>query len=455
MKAQKNYFGLLALCLGITAAVPAGAAPQANPGKSWEKIADVSRYGFDRAKLEKAEKFAADNLATAAVVVVVDGKILFEWGEVETKYLLHSCRKSFMSALYGKYVENGVIDLDRTMAELGIDDEPPLSELEKKATVRYCLMARSGVYHDAEAEAPSMRAVKPPRGSKTPGEFWLYNNWDFNVLFTVFEQKTGKKFFEALKEDILDPIGCENFSPEDGVLQKTGSSTHPAYHLQLTARDMARFGLLMLRDGKWNGRQVLPAAWVKESTSYMSDAEIYGGDGYGYMWWVAKKGNKIPHFPAVDLADGTYSARGAGGHYLLVIPEKNMVIVHRVNTFENNNVAPNGFGILVRKILDAGDPAARPFPVLSPEEAPKFAGTYEREEGGPTTIALVGDSLVLRTPGAPDNKLIQVEKDAFYPLLSNNTKLLFERNAKGEPTGFVLRQNRGDSKARKVPEKAA
>ncbi|MBN1940435.1 MAG: serine hydrolase [Candidatus Aminicenantes bacterium] len=453
MKVQNKSFGLLALCLGLAAAaVPSGAATQTVPGKTWEKITDVSKYGFDRAKLVEAQKFAAENLATAAVMVVVDGKILFEWGAVETKYLLHSGRKSFMSALYGKYVENGAIDLDQTMAELGIDDEPPLTEVEKKATVRHCLMARSGIYHDAEAEAPSMRAVKPPRGSKKPGEFWLYNNWDFNVLLTVFEQKTGKKFFEALGEDILMPIDCENYMPEDGIYQKTGASVHPAYHFVLTARDMARFGLLMLRNGKWNDRQVVSSAWVKESTSYMSDAEIYGGDGYGYMWWVAKKGNKIPHFPAVDLPDGTYSARGAGGHYMIVLPDRDMVIVHRVNTFESNNVGPNGFGLLVRKILDAGDPAARPFPSQTPEEAGKLAGTYEREDGPPLTVTLSGASLVLKTPGQPDNKLIQVEQDVFYPILSNGTYLRFERGENGEPTGLLLRQYRGDSKARKIAE---
>ena len=116
---------------------------------------------------------------------------------------------------------------------------------------------------------------------------------------------------------------------------------------------MARFGLLMLRKGNWNGKQVIPEDWVEESTDYYSDAALYGSDGYGYMWWVAKDNNNYPHLPNVKLEEGTYSARGAGGHYILIIPDHDMVIVHRVNTFERNNVSSYQMGTLVKMILDA------------------------------------------------------------------------------------------------------
>ena len=165
---------------------------------------------------------------------------------------------------------------------------------------------------------------------------------------------TGKNLFRALKEDIADPIGMEDFVPEDGQSFKTDRSIHEAYMFVISARDMARFGLLFLREGNWNGKQVIPREWMKESTSYFSDATIYRRDGYGDMWWVARDHNKYPHFPNVDLEEGTYSARGYGGHYIVVIPSMDMVVVHRTDTFQRDKyVLPAEFGTLLKMILEA------------------------------------------------------------------------------------------------------
>jgi len=341
----------LSIILILLLSIPS-IAQQRYPGEKWDKVKSPEELGYSSEKLAKAQEISK-RIATAAVVIVVDGIILYEWGEVDRRFMTHSTRKSFLSALYGNYVRNGTIDLSRSMKDLGINDEPPLSEVEEKATIHDCIKARSGIYHTALYESAGMKALKPERHTQRPGTHWYYNNWDFNVLCTVFEQLTGKKIFEALKEDIADPIGMEHFRVEDGEYVRGEESIHPAYPFIITAHDFARFGLLMLRQGNWNGRQVIPADWVNESTSYYSDAALYSCDGYGYMWWVAKDNNKFPHLPYVKLKEGTYSARGAGGHYILIIPEHDMVIIHRVNTFERNSVSSANFGRLVKMILDA------------------------------------------------------------------------------------------------------
>lgn len=323
------------------------------PGKIWDKIQNPEELGYSSELLAKAKEFSK-TLNTSAVTIIVNGVILDEWGDVDSVYFTHSMRKSVLSAMYGKYVEAGVIDLNKTMAELGIDDEPALSEREKAATIRDCLKARSGVFHTAEAESDGMHNLKPARDTFKPGEFWLYNNWDFNVLGTIFQNLTGKNIFDAFIEDIANPIQMENFTLENNASYKTGRSIHEAYMFVITAHDLARFGLLMLRNGKWNDKQIVPDSWVKESTTYFSDATIYKGDGYGYMWWVAKNNNKFQHFPNVKLKEGTYSARGAGRHFLVVIPEYDMVFVHRVNTFiDGNSVSSKDFGILLNMVLEA------------------------------------------------------------------------------------------------------
>jgi CubicO group peptidase (beta-lactamase class C family) len=130
----------------------------------------------------------------------------------------------------------------------------------------------------------------------------------------------------------------------------TGSdSVHPAYPFQLSARDLARFGLLFARGGRWQDQQIVPHGWVIESTRPYSTTER--GGGYGYMWWVAANGK---FYPNVTLPDGAFSANGSRGHKVLVIPQWDLVIVHRVNTFKpKGSVSTAEFGKLVKLILDA------------------------------------------------------------------------------------------------------
>lgn len=316
---------------------------------TWEQIEDPETAGWSTEKLQKAYSYS-QTIDAAAVMIIYNGKVLFYWGDITRKFYIHSCRKSLLSALIGIHVNNGNINLDKTMDDLGIDDSPPsLSETEKTATIRMLLKARSGIYHEAAAEAPSMKADRPERYSHEPGTFWYYNNWDFNALGTIFEQETGKKIFQEFKDKIADPIGMEDYVTSDGQYQYESLSIHPAYPFKMTARDMARFGLLFLRKGKWDDVQVIPENWVTESTTSYSNAGISGG--YGYMWWVAANG---VHIPYAELADGTFSARGYKGHYILIIPDKDLVIVQRVNTFEEDNeVKTAEFGLLVSYILEA------------------------------------------------------------------------------------------------------
>ena len=349
---KKPAHSIFCIFLTLILAI-ASSAQQRYPGKTWDKAGKPEDLGYSSQKLADAKTFT-EGKKTAAVVIVVDGMILAEWGEVDRHFMTHSTRKSFLSALYGNYVKKGIIDLDRSMQDLGIDDEPPLTGVEKRATIHDCLKARSGVYHTALYESAGMKALKPPRHSHEPGTFWYYNNWDFNVLCTIFEKLTGKKFFEALEAEIAKPIQMEDFTAKNGWYVTGKESIHAAYPFRITARDMARFGLLMLRKGSWEGKQIIPREWVEESTQYYSDAKLYNCDGYGYMWWVVKHGNRYPHLPNVKLPKGAYSARGAGGHYIVVIPDHDMVVVHRVNTYvRGNSVSGADVGTLLQKILDA------------------------------------------------------------------------------------------------------
>jgi len=300
--------------------------------------------GWSSVKLEEAESYA-EQIGSAAVMALYEGKVFFSWGKISQKYLIHSIRKPFLSALYGIYVKRGLIDLDKNLEELGIDDIPPgLTAEEKKATVRDLLMSRSGVYHEAAAEAQVMIRTRPERGSHAPGTFFYYNNWDFNVLGTIFEKQTGKKIFEAFKEEIADPIGMQDFLLSDCRYQREWKkSKHPAYHFRMTARDMARFGLLYQNNGKWEGLQIIPPEWIEESTTPYSINNL-NGDGYGYMWSV------IPE--ESGFGNGFYHT-GTGVHLLAVLPEKKLVFVHRVDTDKDFDITWNEIRQIMYMIAEA------------------------------------------------------------------------------------------------------
>ena len=91
---------------------------------TWEQIDDPSSVGWSLEKLNQAYEYSK-NIQTESVMIIYQGKVLYYWGDIEKKIWTHSCRKSFISALYGIYVEEGDIDLNKTMADLGIDDINP------------------------------------------------------------------------------------------------------------------------------------------------------------------------------------------------------------------------------------------------------------------------------------------------------------------------------------------
>lgn len=277
------------ILLGYCVALLSGSTVCADDSSTLGRYKTPEEAGFDSAQLAAAyDYYLTLRPGFASNVVLYKGKILVEWGDSSTHFYCHSVRKSFLSALYGIHVANGTIDLNATLAELGIDDDPPLTDAEKLARVVHLLKARSGVYHAAAAETPDMRAQRPARGSHGPDEFWYYNNWDFNALGTIFRQRTGKDIFAEFKAQIADPIGMQDFSPAHcNYAYEYEYSTHPAYVFRMSGRDRARFGQLFLDEGVWNGKQIIPANWVRESTAVYSDASAnYPGLGYGYMWWT-------------------------------------------------------------------------------------------------------------------------------------------------------------------------
>ena len=292
---------------------------RAEPAEHWLS-ADPSSGEWTAENRASLEDYGRAHNPTA-VMIVRGGHVLAQYGDVAAKVNVRSVRKSFLSALYGIAVSEGRIKLSATMADLHIDDNPPeLSAAEKQATIRDLLMARSGVYHLAAYEGRDAKLQRPERGSHAPGSHWYYNNWDFNALGTIYAQATGEDIFEAFERRIAKPTGMEDFPARDGKYVSEPASRHPAYVFRLTARDAARFGLLFLNGGKWRGQQIVPAAWIAESTAALSQTDHHGR-GYGYLWWT---------LPPDEWGPGAFLASGNGGQLIAVVPARQLVAVQTV-----------------------------------------------------------------------------------------------------------------------------
>lgn len=307
------------------------------PGENWESVKPET-MGYSTAKLDELRKLIKSEYTTTSMMVIVGGKVIFEMGDCEEPVRIASCRKSLMSMLYGKYVENGTINLESTLEELGIDDKGGLLPIEKQATIRNLLTARSGIFHKASNDGDDQKHA-PARGSVKPGTFHLYNNWDFNAVGGIFEKLTGKDIYDAFQEDIAIPIGMQDYYIDNqhktGITDPT-QSVFLAYHFWLSTRDMARVGYLMLRNGNWNGTQVISEDWVKTTTApFTKRADMNPASRhkkefeYGYLWWTF-----CPEYKNYDPAvyAGGYTATGQGGQYITVLPALDMVIAHKDKT---------------------------------------------------------------------------------------------------------------------------
>lgn len=450
---------LLAGALALVGCGPAaGDGPSASP---WQQYAAPVEAGFDSAALASVCDYA-DSVQSAAVMAVSRGHVVVVCGAVDRELEAHSVRKSLVSALYGTAVERGEIDLDATLAELGIGDDRGLTDLERAATVRDVISARSGVYLPAAYAPSSQDENRPERGAYPPGEHWFYNNWDFNVAGVIYQSATGEDLYESFDHRIAAPVGMQDYDPDDGfVAYEPGLSLHPAHTFRISTRDLARFGQLYLQEGRWGAQQVLSAAWVRESTRPVS--ELGSGQGYGYMWWTYDSGS-IPtdRYPAISRYD-VYQARGTGSQALWVIPEAELVIVHRADTDHGREIAgPDAWTIadgIVAAMVAEAEPADEPeLAPMTPTPFETQLPPYDWPEPSTVPDAVLDDYMgeyplapeavirvfrfrgepYIHVPGEGEARLVPLGSDAFTIRVVAGVHASFLRDETGAVAGIEI-----------------
>jgi CubicO group peptidase (beta-lactamase class C family) len=401
---MKVYTKMLLLLLTAGAALNGSAQKMAFPDQQWLKYAQELDAGFSQSGLDSLQR-QFKRLGSSAFMVVIDGKVALDWGETARRFTLTSARKSLMSAMIGIYAHKGKINLNNTLAELGIDEVQPLTETEKQAKVIDLLAARSGIYLPSAYAPKSMIESLPTRGSVKPGEQWVYNNWDFNTLATIFNQQTGQDFFEAFQTDIAAALNMQDFRLMDGYYRyEADKSRHPAYLFKLSARDFARFGHLYLNQGQWKGKQIVPRDWVEKSTKAFTEdtgPRFQNFGSYGLLWWTMDIQGIRVHY-----------ASGAGGQRLYVLPTLNMVVAHLTNNYLENRLGEVEVNELLKTLLWARTgapnpkaklvdqtPIQKPWPTvpLDLQSAAKFQGNYQHPRLGSFKVKLENNALSLET----------------------------------------------------------
>jgi CubicO group peptidase (beta-lactamase class C family) len=296
------------------------------PDDDW-KTSTPEAQGVDSTKLlEMFREIQANGGNDLHSILIVRNGYLITEGYLspyhkDTLHNIKSSSKSILSALVGIALQRGYLkSLDQKVSDFYPEyvSDPSKSDI----TLRHLLTMTAGLAWSNDQELGSMspfdlNAWKIVPMRDVPGQKWEYNTMLPHMMSAILTKATGEGTKEFAESALFKQLGifAVKWSRDNKGFYMGGSE------IFLRPRDMAKFGLLYLNKGAWNGRQVVPKAWIEESTLPTKDAGRgqCGGNPirYGYWWWIPDKG---------------FQARGVNGQYVFVRPDLNMVVV---STAEN------------------------------------------------------------------------------------------------------------------------
>jgi CubicO group peptidase (beta-lactamase class C family) len=334
-----TYLKPVIICSTLALGLLQAAEPSATvfPRKDWLQATPESQ-GVDAKGLQAAVDYLQEHSGSNGVkrlVIVRHGRMIWRGAEADIRQKVWSVTKAFTSTAHGLLIEDGKCSL----ATLARDYCAALAEHYPTVTLRHLATMTSGIDgaggsydFDDRGRGDQNALVEPLEPFFAPGTKYMY--WDEATQYYgfVLTEIAGESLDAYLKRRVLDPIGVTRFAWRQ---DSTGKVPNWTGGIEISADDLARFGLLFLCQGNWNGKQLVPARWVQEATRVQVPASIpnalpgsgrKGAGVYGYHWWpngIKPDGQrKWPQAPPSAFARSGYN-----NNDLFVIPPWDMVIV--------------------------------------------------------------------------------------------------------------------------------
>ncbi len=284
-------------------------------------------------------------ITTYHVVVRQHDKVVgrFDWRD-NRRDNVHSVSKSFLSMAIGMAIEEGVLRLDEKPADIFADKLPknPSENLRNMTIEDMIKMATGHDYfvlqgytgdpkypgrdelHDEDWVQYALSFDVPYK----PGTYWKYNNFGPYLCSVIIQDRTGERLRDYLMPRLFKPMDIINpqwFESNAGYTLGCGG-------LHLNTSELAKFGQLMLNKGEWEGKQLVPAAWIERATACQISNKIEGKvqtqdecAGYGYFFWRCAR-------------DHAYRALGWGGQFVIVLPEQDACVAIMSHDFDYQGI---------------------------------------------------------------------------------------------------------------------
>ena len=314
----------------------------------WETLSPAI-LGWDSSGEQALEEYLLSK-ETKAFIVLKDGKIVVEWyfgsHTQNTSWYWASAGKTLTSYTLGIAQEEGLLSLDDTSSDyLGVGWTSATAEQESAITVRHHLTMTSGLDDTAfDCVSPECLTFLAEAGSR-----WAYHNGPYTLLQQVISSASSSSFEDYFNSRIRNRIGM------DGFWFSTSGTNNVFFS---SARSMARFGLLNLANGQWNGQSILG------DTAYLNDLKSPSQElnsSYGYLYWLNGQddfrlpglqalfnGQLIPNAPA-----DTFAGLGTNDQKLFIVPSQNLVIVRMGEDAGTSQLGPSSFDTELWDLLNA------------------------------------------------------------------------------------------------------
>ena len=326
---------LLLTCLAIVATLVSGTSCTENDSKELPRKKPSKELAAATEKYVNAVQEAKQDIHS--IMVVQKGKVVFEKymgiGEKNTPHILHSVSKTFTATAVGMLYDQGLLSLDDKVIDYFPEYLPEnVNDNLKALQIRHLLTMNSGFEKSPDNVIKKnydnwTRGFFEQEFKREPGTIFCYNSLSTHMLSAIVQKITGEKVADYLKPRLFEPLGITDFKWEESPEGVTNGGSG----LYLKTEDLAKFGQFLLQKGRWNGKQIVSEEWVTMSSSKQVESVPAGRNtdeleeiraagfrpdwtaGYGFQMWLSRY--------------NAFRAAGSRGQNIIVIPDKNAVVV--------------------------------------------------------------------------------------------------------------------------------